>query len=380
MASGEHFTQGIPLDGTTSLTPSDIDTSTAGLELRVGRFIFLKKDTAPDSSDSPQWQQYIWLAPVPNGLRREANFFNGLAWQPLVTDIDLTQAQAGTLPPEAINTQDSNTDDVLTVVVVGLDKLALWRPRPVPYTIGAAGTFVRSDGTVGSFQFIQGEDVKSSSAGVSILPLISDGTGGSSFTQLPVNGLVTPSSDGIGRVKVPASRAAGAYASTIVNLTEIGSDTDLIGTHVPDGRIPKSNGVGGIVWVTPASVTPADYQTPSPLTLSSLSPVTLGDYRSLVIDSIAYTTQAPVLVQAWLVCLVGEFGYAVGDRLPIAELTDANGNNGAWIRLHYGSGVCTVKMIYYGNETSDLTTDAGTISLVALTATRWQIVVTAHKL
>ncbi len=79
MASGEHFSPGIPLNGSLSLTPSDLDTSTSALLLANGRTLFFLGDTPPTvMGQGPQGLILVWLQPTTvNGIAtRKVKVYN----------------------------------------------------------------------------------------------------------------------------------------------------------------------------------------------------------------------------------------------------------------------------------------------------------------
>ena len=108
MSNGNHFTPGISLAATPSFTGSDADTAIAALQLAATRGLLFIGDTAPDSSNSPDWERFLWASAFnDNGtVKYIIKMYNGTEWLPVVThvqdlvlsDIKATAADLGKIP------------------------------------------------------------------------------------------------------------------------------------------------------------------------------------------------------------------------------------------------------------------------------------------
>jgi len=379
MSSGLHFVSGVPLAGSLSLTASDIDTSNTGLRLSANRYLGIYKASGnPDAGDSPDWTRLILIRPFELG-GPQLFVYDGVTFTRVTADVDLTQAPPNVLPVNAIYAGSPYTLGQIIQIVSTIDgPRAAWVDIPPPYPIGANGTVPFSDGAVIAFRFIQGIDIRSAAAGANIYPLISNGSGGASFAKLPPAAIVNPI--GADPVNLMVSRSNGDYASTILNLIELRADTDLIGTHVPVGYVPHAIADGNIEWVAPSALFIPYYQSPSPVPLSSVPGITLGHYYIQQLDTITWTTQKPQVINVYLECTSNDNGYLVGDRIAIDNLMASDGTRAASFRAFYSGLSCTIHCIMYGIYAQDITSLSGLISLVLLTNTKWQFIVTTQKI
>jgi len=376
MASGQHFIQGVPLVGIPSLTTSDIDTSTVGLRLGTNRYMLFYKSTAPNNTDSPDWQYLAWVRPTDNN-RRTIALYNGFTFQNIVADVDLSAADPATLPVNAI--YPGSLGQIISVVATVDGPRCQFIDIPDPYVVGANGTAVMSNGFTGAFRYIEGADIRSNAAGTNVWPLISDGALGSVYAQLPPAAIETPT----GLFKTLVSRSGGDYASAAVNLVDTQSYTDVaMVTPATAGYVPKADGAGAITWVDPVTLESPYYETQaaSRISFASLTAIAAGDYNTATIDTITYTTQKPYLLQVWAECTSGEFGYLAGDRVELSALTDSTGDKNADFRVTTSGLSAIVKVVVYGLFLSNVTSPSGTIVLSALTPASWRFVVTAHKI
>jgi len=371
MSSGLHFTNGVPLVGSASLTPSDIDTSQAGIRLANTRSLLYVSDTAPTNLDGPDWQRLTWSAPTSNNLFRKLYFYDGVSWVSYAADIDLSAATPNTLPVNALDVTSGSLGQVATIVNTVDGLRSAWKTIPLPYNIGANGTCLFSSGANALFRFVEGEDVKSTNAGTNVYPLVSDGTGSSSFRSLPPSAITTPS----GTINLLVSRASGAYASSILLLSELSSDSDLVGTHVAAGYIPQADGAGNITWVNKYT----NYETIATVLLSTFSTIVPGNYVSKQVDSIPYTTQKPITFNVYLQCIFAEQGYAVGDRIPVSAVLNNAGTRGGTFKVNYNNNYANVSVTLFGKY-AEYYTEGGTISTVLLSDNNWKFVVTTNKI
>lgn len=107
MASGEHFTPGVPLTGTLSFTASDVDTSQSGILLAASRSIIIIKSTEPDSSDGPDWQKLIWGKPITVNSKITIKLMrfvvSSSTWEPCITGFpNRTDIPIGSIPVNAL--------------------------------------------------------------------------------------------------------------------------------------------------------------------------------------------------------------------------------------------------------------------------------------
>lgn len=371
MPSGQHFIPGVPLTATTNLTPTDIDTSQSGVRLATGRSLIIVKETAPASGDGPDFQRLTWSAPTLNNLSRQFFYFDNTSWTPYTANVDLSDAIPNSLPVNALDITTGLLTYVATIVNTVDGPRAGWKAIPLPYNIGLDGTVLFSDGTNAAFRKIQGVDIYSDLASTNLYPLVSDGLGGSSFIALPPASIVKPT----GMINILVSRASGPYASSILNLSELTSDTDLVHTHVTAGYIPVAGGDGTISWI----IRDTSYETASITLLSAAGTITIGSFAALTVDIINWTIQKPVSFSVFIECQSIDQGYSVGDRINLDGILNSTGTRTATYKVSYSGLTATVKAIIYGKY-AQAYSPSGVISTVLLDDSKWRFVVTTNKI
>lgn len=374
MSSGQHFQPGIPLTGTTSFTASDVDTSTTGLRLASGRLIGIKKATAPTSSDSPDYQQLLWVKPLGLG---DASFdlyaYNATgfgSWVPVKGLMDLANSEAKTMPVDRL--VPSTQGKILSSVLDGIyGTKAAWIDIPPAYTLGAAGTVLQSNGSSAAFSDLQGEAVHSASVSTQVLPLLSNGSGNCQFVKLPPAAVAPGSSSAAATLLTSRYGLEPAWEPFTV-------DT-ISASGVTTGYVPTVSS-GSVVWANPKLLANDTYETPisARVRLDGIGDVTAGNYNSQLVDTLTWTSKAPVDVQVYLECFgTANNGYAIGDRIPVSALRTSDGSKSAFFRVSSGA----VTVVLFGKYAQVLTNPSGTVNFVNLNtnAAYWRYVVVASK-
>ncbi len=367
-----NFATEFPLAATTSFTGSDVDAAISGIHPTANRGIIFYGVDAPTISDSNFFGLFLWVHPVD----RVVKYLYEGTWTEISADIDFDALLVNTIAVAKLDALPGNPGDVLTVVSTFSSKEARWQAPASPYAIGADKTFLKSDGATAAFDFVFGTDITSPGES-DILPLLSNGLGGCSFDTLPYAALPIPP----GPFKLLVSRNDAAFIADQVNLTELRSDTDLIGTHVTAGHLAVADGAGAIQWIALEDMINNNYETPigSRIALSVMSPITAGDFNTRIADVITYTTQMPMSITCFVECTATDQSYAVGQRLSLNSLTNSAGTRGGQFYTSYSTGTVTVTIRLYGFYIEPFAV-SGTSAPAALDPSKWSVVVCTNKL
>lgn len=367
-----NFVSEFPLAGLTSFTGSDLDAAINNLRPDENRLITILSTTEPTISDDNFYQQFLWIHPN----NRTVKFYNGLTWVEIYAKIDFSVVPNNDIAPSKINALSANPGDVLTVVNTFSGHESQYLPPAEPYAIGADKTVLKSDGATAAFDYVFGTDVTSPGE-ADILPLLSDGLGGCQFDKLPYAALPIPP----GPFKLLVSRNDAAFIADQVNLIELRSDLDLIGTHVTAGHLAVADGAGAIQWIALEDMINNNYETPigSRIALSVMSPITAGDFNTRIADVITYTTQMPMSITCFVECTATDQSYAVGQRLSLNSLTNSAGTRGGQFYTSYSTGTVTVTIRLYGFYIEPFAV-SGTSAPAALDPSKWSVVVCTNKL
>lgn len=163
MPNGQHFIPGVPLAGTITLTPTDIDTSQSGIELSPTRGLFFFGPSAPTILDSPDWIHLIWCSPTSyngNTLAIQLKNWDTVleTWIPIVAvPPDASHIPPGSIPLSALQSTDFNIRMVPVVTGSGINRIVQWQtyiPIDIPIasiTPGSANNIaVTNNGGTGS--------------------------------------------------------------------------------------------------------------------------------------------------------------------------------------------------------------------------------------
>ena len=207
MSNGNHFIPGVPLTGSSSLTPSDIDTSQSGIRLGNGRGLIYFSATPPTSVTSPDWENLIWAYPVPdtNAVYLKAYSTNTESWVPVWANFpDANNIIPNSIPVDALQSTDLNVGMVPVVTGTGITRHVRWQ------------TFVATD-----------------------IPA-------ASITQGSANNILATNNVGTGSIWTSLSALLSALGKVVAlsNLTQSGATT---------GQVPTWNGTA---WLPATPYTP----------------------------------------------------------------------------------------------------------------------------
>jgi len=207
MSNGNHFIPGVPLAGSSSLTPSDIDTSQSGIRLGNGRGLIYFSATPPTSVTSPDWENLIWAYPVPdtNAVYLKAYSTNTESWVPVWANFpDANNITPNSIPVDALQSTDLNVGMVPVVTGTGISRHVRWQ------------TFVATD-----------------------IPA-------ASITQGSANNILATNNVGTGSIWTSLSSLLSALGKVVAlgNLTQSGATT---------GQVPTWNGTA---WLPATPYTP----------------------------------------------------------------------------------------------------------------------------